>query len=38
MNVFEPYTEIEKIISNYIFNKDLDGRFVSFFILFYFYL
>ncbi|XP_065624330.1 uncharacterized protein LOC112032979 isoform X2 [Quercus suber] len=26
MNVFEPYTEIEKIICNYIFNEDLDGR------------
>ncbi|KAK7827956.1 putative ac transposase [Quercus suber] len=26
MNVFKPYTEIEKIICNYIFNEDLDGR------------
>ncbi|XP_075662921.1 zinc finger BED domain-containing protein RICESLEEPER 1-like [Castanea sativa] len=25
MNVFKPYTEIEKIICNYIFNEDLDG-------------
>jgi len=37
MNVFEPYTEIEKIICNYIFNEDLDGRFVSFFCLFLFF-
>ena len=35
MNAFKPYIEIEKIICNYIFNEDLEGRFV-FFILFYF--
>ena len=30
MNEFDLYTELEKIICNYIFNKDLDGRFVIF--------
>ena len=30
MNEFEPFTEIEKIICNYIFNKNFEERFVLF--------